>query len=390
MNNIVAALNGTEGRSIIGGKDMIRTLKRKSVLYSFLIGSVFWAVALIVLICNLDSIQACFAKPVKLNELKAKDIKEGVRVEADIYLIYDYYAYYEDNGKTISKEYLIPVGNSEYMGMVCEGTYMYTADSNMEIYWNYLDGKDISENSLQTMRVEGTIMPITGESLQLYNEYIDGLQLTKEDKKYFLPYALMVDYLGDSTGNDLIFSAIFCAFMVIVGIAMFFKHISGSNIKELENYCAKKGDRQMQIERIEQFYEGEAAVCNIRLSPEYFMAVKNAKVFFAEVTDLLWVYPYVIQHSINMIPTVKTYALMVRTADGRELEIPMKNEAALEEAFAYVAEKVPYLYFGYDDNTYEFYKDNRQMMVEHVALRRQQFLGIAVKQEEEENSNEEE
>lgn len=353
---------------------MIQTLKRKNMLYSFLIGGVFWAVAAIVLICNLDSIEAYFAKPVKLNELKAGDIKEGVRVKADIYLIYDYYAYYEENGKTTSKEYLIPVGDSEYMGMVCGGTYMYTADSNMELYWDYLDGKDVSENSLQTMQVEGTIMPITGESLQFYNQYIDGLQLAKGDKQYFLPYALMVDYLGNSPGNDLIFSAIFFVFMVIVGIAMFFKNISDSNIKELENYCAKKGDRQMQIERIEQFYEDEAAVCNIRLGAEYFMAVKNARVFFAEATDLLWVYPYVIQHSINMIPTVKTYALMVKTADGRELKIPMKNEAALEEAFAYVEEKMPYLYFGYDDNTNGFYKDNRQMMVEHVALRRQQFL----------------
>lgn len=369
---------------------MIQVLKRKNIVYSFLIGCVFWGVAAIILICNLDSIQAYFAKPVNFNELKAQDVKEGVRVKADIYLIYDYYAYYEEDGKTTSKEYLIPVGDSEYMGMVCGGTYMYTADNNMELYWDYLDGGDLSEGALQTMQVEGTIMPITGESLQFYNEYIDGLEWTEEDKQYFLPYALMVDHLGDSTGDDLIFSVIFFVFMVIVGIVMFVKNISDSNIKELENYCAAKGDKQIYIERIEQFYKGGTAVSNIRINPEYFMAVKNARVFFAEVADLLWVYPHVTQHSVNMIPTGKTYALMVRTADGRKLQIPMKNETALEEAIAYVAENLPYLYYGYDENTQNFYKDSRQQMVEHVALRRQQFLEKGEEVNAEEHDGEEE
>ncbi|MCM1179848.1 MAG: hypothetical protein NC347_06310 [Clostridium sp.] len=367
---------------------MIQALKRKNILYSFLIGCVFWGVAAIILICNLDSIKAYFAKPVNFNNLKAEDIKEGIRVKADIYLIYDYYAYYEEDGKTTAKEYLIPIGDSEYMGMVCEGTYMYMADSNMEQYWDYLEEGNVPEDSVQTMQVEGTIMPITGESLQLYNEYIDELQWSEEDEKYFLPYALMVDYLGDSPGSDLIFSIIFFVFMVAVGIAMFVKNISDSNIKELERYCAAKGDKQMQIERIEQFYEGGTAVCNLRISPEYFMAVKQAKVFFAEVADLLWVYPSVIQHSVNMIPTVKTYELIVRTVDGRKLSIPMKNAAALEEAMAYVADNLPYLYYGFDDNTNHFYHDSRQQMAEHIALRRQQFFETSAKTDAEENADE--
>ncbi|MDE6434935.1 MAG: hypothetical protein K2L07_11990 [Lachnospiraceae bacterium] len=369
---------------------MIQALKRKNILYSFLIGCVFWGIAAVILISNLDSIQAYFAKPVNFNNLKAEDIKEGLRVKADIYLIYDYYAYYEEDGKTTMKEYLIPVGDSEYMGMVCGGTYMYTADSNMELYWDYLDGKDVSADSVQTMQLEGTIMPITGESLQLYNKYIDEMQMTEEDEQYFLPYALMVDYLGDSPGDDLILSIIFFVFMVIVGIAMFVINISDSNIKELESYCAAKGDKQMQLERIEQFYEGGTAVCNIRIDSEYFMAVKSARVFFAEVTDLLWVYPNVTQHSVNMIPTGKTYALMVRTVDGRKLQIPMKNKAALEEAMAYVAENLPYLYYGFDDNTHNFYKNSRQQMAEHVALRRQQFFEASAMLDAEEDANEEE
>lgn len=351
---------------------MIQSLKRKNLLYSFLIGCVFWAIAVLLLICSMDSIRAFFTKPVDFNELKVEDIKEGVRVTADIYMIYDCYAYYEENGKTVSKEYLIPVGKSEYMGMECDGTYMYTADNNMQLYWDYLDGKEVSEDSLQTMKVEGTIMPLTEDSLRYYNEFIDTLEMQEKDKQYFLPYVLKVGCFGEYSGSDLVLIAIVCIFMVIVGILMFLMNISGSNIKKLEKYCAKKGDKQMYLQRIEQFYTGGTAVQNIRINIEYFMAVKRDKVFFAEVNDVLWVYPHVTRHSVNMIPTGKTYALMVRTAKGDKLDIPMKNEAAVEEAIRYVAQNLPYLYFGYDDNTEAFYNNSREQMIEHVALRRQQ------------------
>lgn len=353
---------------------MIQSLKRKNLLYSLFIGCMFWGIAAIVLMFSMDSIQACFTKPVNFNELKAEDIKEGQRVTANIYLIYDYYSYYEENGKTISKEYVIPVGDSEYMGMMCSGTYMYAADNNLQLYWDYLDGKNVSPDSLATMQVEGTIMPLTGESLRYYNEFIDAMEWSEEDKQYFLPYVLMVDCLGDSNKSELIMNAIFFVFMVMVGCIMFKKNVSDSNIKELEKYCEAKGNKQMYMERIEQFYNSGAAVQGIRINTEYFMAVqkRNAKVFFAEVKDLLWVYPNVVRHSINMIPTGKTYALMVRTADGRTFNIPMKNADDVEEAIRYVAQQLPYLYFGYDENTEKFYNDSRQQMAEHVALRRQQ------------------
>ena len=357
---------------------MIQSLKRKNFVFSFLIGCVFWAIAVIVLICNIDSIRACLTKPVNFNELKAEDIEEGKRVTADIYLIYDYYSYCEENGKTTAKEYLIPVGDSEYMGMECSGTYIYTADHNMQTYWDYLDGKDVSPESLKSMQVEGTIMPLTGESLRYYNEFIDALEWTEGDKQYFLPYVLMVVCFADSGGGVLIVGAIFFVFMVIVGIIMFTKNVSDSNIKELEKYCEAKGNKQLYMERIEQFYTSGTAVQNIRVNTEYFMAIqkRNAKVYFSEVKDLLWVYPNVIQHSINMIPAGKTYALVVRTADGRTLNIAMKNETAVEEAIQYLAQQLPYLYFGYDENTEKFYCNSRQQMIEHVALRRQQQLGM--------------
>lgn len=354
---------------------MIQSFKKKHLILCILGTAAFWIIAALIVICEMDSIKCLFETPKAFEELRAEDIKEGVLVKAKIYMIYDYYSYYEEDGTVTSKEYLIPVGEKEYMGMVCSGSEMDIADKNMQIYWDYTDGKDIGGAEMEELEVEGTIMPLEGESLRYYNQYLDAVEITEEERTNFLPYALQVNYIGNETKGGLVAVAIFTAVLVVVGTIFLINGIRGTNIKNLRKYCREKGNEELYMNRVEQFYESGTPVQGIRVNTEYFMAVRFATVYFAEAKDLIWIYPSIVKHSVNFIPAGKTYSLKVCKSDGKQFDIQMKNEEAVNEAIDYMAKNMPYLIFGYDDTLLNMYNGNRSEMVRQVTDERNKYLG---------------
>ena len=93
---------------------------------------------------------------------------------------------------------------------------------------------------------------------------------------------------------------------------------------------------------------------------------------FTPCQNILWVYQHIVKHSYNMIPTGKTYSLMLMTIDGNRLEVSMKNKKAAEAAMNYIGRTLPYLFFGYDEQLMKVYNQNRQAMIEAVNERRGQ------------------
>lgn len=71
---------------------------------------------------------------------------KGQYVEAEVYLIYDWYAYTErtntsTNRSTVTeKEYIIPVGDAEYMGLAVDAGYISTADDLLDASYELLTG----------------------------------------------------------------------------------------------------------------------------------------------------------------------------------------------------------------------------------------------------------
>ena len=83
--------------------------------------------------------------PKPLDSLDVSELK-GQYVEAEVYLIYDWYAYTErtntsTNRSTVTeKEYIIPVGDAEYMGLAVDAGYISTADDLLDASYELLTG----------------------------------------------------------------------------------------------------------------------------------------------------------------------------------------------------------------------------------------------------------
>lgn len=369
---------------------MFRVLRIKYFIKSLFAGLFLCGVSIFFLnICGfITDAKILLKKPVNLNELAIEDIQGGVRVKAEISKIYGVYCTHEKNGKVKRKEYLILVGekdNPRFMGLVCGGSKMKKADAIRQFHQDYSDGKRASVNSLKPLKIKGTIMPLEGEAYDLYQQSIDKLNLSEKEREIFLPYAVkmgIISTYGYSKSSATILR-VFLIAVLLSGILTIYIGVIGGNIRKIEKYCREQGDKEMYMRELEDFYKSGIPVQGIRMDEQYFMAVRGADCFFAESRDLLWVYKRITRHYTNGIPMGKTYALIVKKEDGTGFDIPMGKEAEADEAMKYVARKMPYLFFGYENDLRKKYFRNLDEMIYEVQRRRQEYLQRCEKQNEE-------
>lgn len=351
---------------------MIERLKKKYRANCIFIAVFWWVLAAIFVAVTWDDMNVLLQKPMQIDDLKAEDIQKNVRVEGEVYYFMDYYAYQEnEDGNTTAMQFMIPVGENEYMGVNLSGQSMQNAKENMDAYWAYLDGDESAMDDLQPVKIKGTIQPLKGDYLQYFNDFVHDLSLPDETAEYFLPYVINDGDIGEGNMVTIIVLVLLAAGSLIGGIYMLVSGIKGKNVKALEEYCESKGNKEYILAQIEHFYQMQPPVQGIRIGQDYFMAVAGTKVFFAEADQVLWVYENVVQHRTNFIPTGKTYSIIVKLYDGRTLDIPMRKKKASQEALQYIAANMPYLFIGYEEDWVELYNTERDQMLQTVRSRKQ-------------------
>ncbi len=354
---------------------------RKRYMRNMIITAVLcWVLIAILVAVNAEDISTLIRlsgeEPQDFNSLTAAQIKEGMYVKGEILTPVDYYAYWTEDGKTTSKEFLVPVGEKEYMGLSCDGTTMDSLDANMETYWQALEKDDKTlVDGLTPVQVEGVIQKINGESLSFFQQFISQLQIEQEQKNLFLPYVIMEGRYGDIGISGLVVQGIFVLMLLFFSIYCIVGIVKQRNIKELKEYCLAQGDLEYGLSQMEQFYESGIPVHGLRLDDAFFMMVMGSKVYFIETKNIVWIYPNITKHSTNGIPTGKTYAIKVKMRSGKENIIGVKNQRDMDEVMQYIGSRIPYVILGYDKEIEKIYNRNRNEMIQEVDRRRQEYLG---------------
>lgn len=355
---------------------MFQELKKKYLMKYLVVAVIMMAAGVGILALKASDIKVMLSPKADLFELYADEIVAPMRVEADIDFLVDYYAYTTENGVTTEKEYFIPVGEAEYMGVVLDKSYLLQADCNMEATWDYMDGDETAYDDMETIHVTGTVLPLEGESRQFYDAYINDLGWTEEELEIFLPYVLKVGYIGESSTGQLVFFLVLGGIFLLMGIIWLILGLRGSYMKDIKKYCEQSGSPEMTKARLEQFYAATREVCGMRISPEYFLSTRGGeKVLFAETREIIWAYLHVVRHSVNLIPVAKTYSIMLEKADGKRIEVTMKNKKKAEAAMDHIAHVLPYVFLGFDDQIQAAYQNNRPAMIQAVEERRRQLYG---------------
>jgi hypothetical protein len=89
--------------------------------------------------------------------------------------------------------------------------------------------------------------------------------------------------------------------------------------------------------------------------------------------DLAWEYKKVTKHSVNFIPTGKTYSVMIWDKEGKSLEISCK-ELETQAIIAGVQRRVPWVVAGYSKDAQQLWRKQRAQFLQTVEKRRSAYL----------------
>lgn len=357
--------------------DWLKQLKANSVKKSIpgLILFVGIAVA-VVLITRVWHVFGILA-PKTLDELTPETL-DGAFVDDDIYYIYGSYLEiesYRDNRRigTSGMQYLIDMDETYYMGLFVHAGKVdeaEQAEKDLDEFYETLytmDSEPSQEflDSIPVFHVRGMVRAMDDDDLGYYRDATADL----DDASLFLPYYLEVDYVNGIPVWGCFALLAGVLFLLWLGVWPMVKALRGGFQKQVRAKLAEDGSPERAAEQAELFYNNTPEVCGVRMSSSYVFFQDGAESILLRPWDVAWAYQSTTQHRTNGIPSGKTYAAVLRTMDGKQYTLGMK-EAQVKELLEAMSTALPGTVLGYDKQLEQTYKNNRdafrQRWAEHM------------------------
>lgn len=358
-----------------GDGAMLKELKMLSLKKNLVRVIVFFAVGCVFIAMQITSFRTLIGGKKNLDELYADQIHDAMYVEGTVWGIYDQYAETTDydGGRltAISKEYIIPVGESEYMGMLVLPEYYDRCDALIDETWEYLEGEKDGIDGI--FQVKGTILAMDNETLRYFHDALGYDDWSLEERELVLPYYLVVDQFGDSGIDELVICAAFCLFMWGLALWFLISAVSGSCQKGLKKYCQESG----ALTRVEQFYRNTTPIHGLRINRDYILGMADGKSHFLLSDNLIWAYTYIEKRTrYHFITVSKSVSVTFFDRNGAQYYHGVKNEDQAKEILEYIKRVLPWAIVGYSDELAYVYKSDRQGMIRTVDERRAQEGGL--------------
>ncbi len=110
----------------------------------------------------------------------------------------------------------------------------------------------------------------------------------------------------------------------------------------------------------------------LQVTQSWLIKQSSFSTWVSPVTDLAWAYKKVTKHSVNFIPTGKTYAVVLVGRHRQHVEQQMK-ENATTELLTHLATAVPWALYGFDQRLADAQKKDPAGFAALVESRYQQF-----------------
>jgi uncharacterized protein DUF6709 len=109
----------------------------------------------------------------------------------------------------------------------------------------------------------------------------------------------------------------------------------------------------------------------LQITQQWLVRRKLFSTWVSPVGDLVWIYKKVTKHSVNFIPTGKTYSVVLVGRHRQRTEEQMK-EKAVNELLVDLANRVPWALFGFDQNLDKAWRKDPAGVISSVDARYQQ------------------
>jgi hypothetical protein len=117
-------------------------------------------------------------------------------------------------------------------------------------------------------------------------------------------------------------------------------------------------------------------VGGIHLLPSWILRRGTFSMDISHVEDVVWMYKKVTKHSVNFIPTGKTYEVVLHTNRGRQINLQgtFLGEKNADFLLENIFRRVPWIIAGYDDELIGAWNADARAFIQAVSERRADFL----------------
>lgn len=337
--------------------ETLQELKRQSVK-KVLPGALLLIVAAVVLFvvfgCQ-DLFKTLAPKP--LESLEPDQLK-GSYVKMEVEYIYGSYAYTEQTrdgrstGRITSADYLVDYGSQRYIGILLPEDMVAPANQLMEEC-------NAGRRPSLSLSVQGLVLPMEGERLSFYKEAVGYDSMTPAEQALFVPYYIAVDRLSRGTVVSTWALLVGCLALLAWGCWFIVKANRGGYQAKLRKKLAAMGEPERMQEELDRFCQSTEPLNGLRMGQEMVMFQLGAETVLLRPWEVAWAYQCTTQHRTNGIPTGKTYALRMRTMDGRQYDLAMKEEK-VQQTLEAMNHDMPGTVLGYSKDLEELYKKDRE------------------------------
>lgn len=316
------------------------------------------AIAVFFIFDGVSTIKSLFPK--SFAELDINDM-DGVYVKDEIYFLYGQYAEEEEyrnnrrTGKITGAQYLTDLDEIYYIGLFGHEKHLDTLEGMMDACRNYANGL-IYADDVPVLSVKGTMRAMDSQISRYYWSMADGDEGTIS---VMLPYYLDMDHIGDRSLLTAWAMLALAVGLLALSVFVILSALTGKYQKKMLKTVDAMGDREAVLERLEQFYDTTEPVSGVRMGREFVYFQNGAGSVLMRPWDLVWAYQSTTQHRTNGIPTGKTYAAILRTMDGKQYSLSMK-EAEVKTLLEAIHQTLPGVVLGYDKELEQMYNKNRK------------------------------
>jgi hypothetical protein len=329
---------------------MLVQLKKQAITSTIKRILICAAITLISLLISYDSLTKFIEGPKDLYALDVKDLPKTY-VTGDINAILGNFAeYYEENEdgteNVTNNYYIIPVGESEYIGLEVSKSDFGIADQILEETMNYIDG---TQDELTTaLNVTGTVNPMESEVLQYYQDWFKSSGYSEEEiKNLALPYMLQINYVGSvDTGTAYAFLAL-AAVCIILILVLIINLLTGSHLSKIRKYL-KQNESSMSMEKIEADYENASDAGPVKIGSLFTYYFQGNKAWIIRNEDIIWAYEQEVTHKTNGIKVGVSKNLLIYTRDKKKHTIRLKKKDDVSPILSQLSQN-EHIITGYSD-----------------------------------------
>ena len=174
----------------------------------------------------------------------------------------------------------------------------------------------------------------------------------------------------DRYGDDLVFAYIGIGALILAGLWAFVQSKRRTEMPERHPLCKALSVYGPLISVVPQIDE-EFAAGNSTLGGATFTRnwVITYKSLVMRRDEIIWAYKKRTKHSVNFVPTGTSYAIILRDGRGTLLELSA-SEQHVNSYLSSLAEQMPWVVFGHDQQLENLYNMKRQAFAQTVIERK--------------------